>query len=217
MPKKILVVDDHHLIRMGISQTLGKIPDVKVIGEAEDGESAIENTRKLKPDVVFMDIKMPGIGGLEATRRILAAEQRVKIIVVSAFADDVYPSALLNAGAAGYITKNADADEIAAAISSVLSDNVYVSPVLAQAMVRTQLNTKVETSPFSQLSGRELQVTELITKGKRPQEIADQLNVSPKTINTYKQRVFEKVGVSNDVELTLFAVRFNLVDPFDII
>ena len=115
--KKVLVVDDHDLIRLGICRSLAEVPDVKIVGEANSGETAIIKTRELSPDIVFMDIKMPGMGGLEATRRILASEHATHVIVVSAFSDEIYPSMLLGAGASGYITKKSDACEISDAES----------------------------------------------------------------------------------------------------
>ena len=159
---------------------------------------------------------MPGIGGLEATQRILSQQPNTKVIVISAFNDDVYPMTLLKAGASGYITKNADTDEIKTAIETVLLGKVYVSPRLAQMMVVNGLSNQSE-SPLSLFSPRELQIAELITNGKRANDVAETLNISPKTINTYKYRIYEKLGVSNDVELTLAAVKHGLVDPSEVI
>ena len=215
--KKVLVVDDHDLVRLGIIRLLNDVPGICVVAEADSGETSLEKVRQYHPDIVFMDIRMPGIGGLEATRRILAAHPEIKVIVVSAFSDEVYPSRLLNAGASGYITKNADSAEVIMAVQTVIMNKVYVSPTLAQQMVTSNLNGRLDASPFSQLSERELQVAEMITSGRRVSDIADTLHVSPKTINTYKYRIFEKVGVNNDVELTLSAVKFGLVDPSDLV
>lgn len=214
--KTVLVVDDHDLIRLGICRLLSELPDITVVAQAACGEEAIAQVRQLKPNIVFMDIRMPGIGGLEATQRILSHYPETKIIVISAFNDDVYPMTLLKAGAAGYITKNADTEEIKTAIDSVLSGKVYVSPNLAQMMVVNGLSIHSK-SPLSQLSQRELQIAELITRGRRANEVAETLSISPKTINTYKYRIYEKLGVSNDVELTLAAVKYGLVDPSEVI
>jgi two-component system, NarL family, invasion response regulator UvrY len=214
--KTVIVVDDHDLIRLGICRLLADVPNTKVIGQASSGEEAISIVRELTPDIVFMDIRMPGMGGLEATQRILSRYPEIKIIVVSAFNDDVYPATLLKAGASGYITKNADTEEIKAAVQTVLSGNIYVSPQLAQMLVVNGLS-KQSQSPLSQLSKRELQIAELITSGKRANDAAEILNISPKTINTYKYRLYEKLGVTNDVELTLVAVKYGLVDPSEIV
>ncbi len=214
--KKVLVVDDHDLIRLGICRLLSEVVNVTVVGQASSGEQAIQMTRETAPDIVFMDIRMPGIGGIEATRRILAANDNIKVIVVSAFSEDIYPSLLIKAGASGYITKKADAGEISDAIDSVSRGQIYISPSLAQDMVSNQLNKGKSQSPFTALSEREIQVAEMITSGKRANDIATTLNVSPKTVNTYKYRIYDKVGVDNDVQLTLAAVRSGLVDPFQI-
>jgi two-component system, NarL family, invasion response regulator UvrY len=214
--KTVLVVDDHDLIRVGICRLLAEVPDLTVVGQAGSGEEAITMVRDLVPNIVFMDIRMPGIGGLEATQRILSQHPEIKVIVVSAFNDEVYPAKLLKAGASGYITKNADTDEIKIAVQTVLSDNIYVSPQLAQMLVVSGMSNNAK-SPLAQLSQRELQIAELITSGKRANDVAVTLNISPKTINTYKYRIYEKLGVSNDVELTLAAVKYGLVDPSEII
>jgi two-component system invasion response regulator UvrY len=214
--KTVVVVDDHDLIRVGICRLLTDVPDITVVGQAGSGEEAISLVKDLSPDIVFMDIRMPGIGGLEATRRILARQPETKVIVVSAFNDDVYPATLLKAGAYGYITKNADTEEIKTAVQTILANKIYVSPQLAQMLVVSGM-ANAEKSPLSELSQRELQIAELITSGKRANDVAETLSISPKTINTYKYRIYEKLGVTNDVELTLAAVKYGLVDPSEVI
>jgi len=214
--KTVVVVDDHDLIRVGICRLLSDVPDITVVGQARSGEDAITLVKDLSPDIVFMDIRMPGIGGLEATRRILARQPETKVIVVSAFNDEIYPATLLKAGAYGYITKNADTEEIKTAVQTVLSDKIYVSPQLAQMLVVSGMANN-EKSPLSELSQRELQIAELITSGKRANDVAETLSISPKTINTYKYRIYEKLGVTNDVELTLAAVKYGLVDPSEVV
>lgn len=214
--KTVVVVDDHDLIRLGICRLLTDVPDITVVGQAGSGEEAISLVKDLSPDIVFMDIRMPGIGGLEATRRILARQPETKVIVVSAFNDDVYPAILLKAGAYGYITKNADTEEIKTAVQTILANKIYVSPQLAQMLVVSGMANS-EKSPLSELSQRELQIAELITSGKRANDVAETLSISPKTINTYKYRIYEKLGVTNDVELTLAAVKYGLVDPSEVI
>ncbi|MBV1932103.1 MAG: response regulator [Porticoccaceae bacterium] len=214
---KVLVVDDHKLIRMGLCRLIESVTSVTVVGECGSGEEALGAARELEPDIVFMDIRMPGIGGLEATRRLMTVHPDLKVIVITAMSDDIYPRQLLKAGAAGYITKNADQHEIQDALTTVMDDRVYVSPEIAQLMVVNGLSAGQEQSPLATLSQRELQIAQMITNGHRANDIAGVLNISPKTINTYKYRIFEKLGVSNDVELTLAAVKFGLVDPGEII
>lgn len=211
------MVDDHDLVRLGIIRLLSEIDEITVVGQASSGEEALELIRSLQPDMVFMDIRMPGIGGIEATRRALAKFPHIKVIAVSAFNDDLYPAKLFKAGAAGYITKSADTTEIRSAVNTVLQGKIYVSPELAQFMVVSGLSAGADDCPLSKLSQRELQIAEMITSGHRASSVAETLNVSPKTINTYKYRIYEKLGVSNDVELTLAAVKYGLVDPSEVI
>lgn len=215
--KRVLVVDDHDLIRLGICRLLTDVPGVLVVGQAASGEEAMRQARELSPDIIFMDIRMPGVGGVEATKRILLQHPDIKVIVVSAFNDDLYPSTLLKAGAAGYITKNADAAELKVAVQTALAGKVYVNPELAQLMVLNGMKVSHDGSPFLELSQRELQIAELISSGVRSKDVADMLNISPKTINTYKTRIYDKLNVSNDVELALSAVKYGLVDPSELV
>ncbi len=214
---KVLVVDDHHLIRLGLCGLLREVSCVGEICEAASGEEALERVRGEAPHVVLMDIRMPGMGGLEATRRIVHNHDAVKVIVVTAFNNDVLPNKLLKAGAAGYITKNADGEEIAQAIKVVMAGSVYVSPSIAQQMVVSGLRPGQESSPLGQLSQRELQIAQMITSGYRAAEVAGILNISPKTINAHKYRIYDKLSVTNDVELTLAAVKYGLVDPSELL
>ncbi|MBQ0799412.1 MAG: response regulator [Porticoccaceae bacterium] len=214
---KALVVDDHDVVRMGICSLVESVPGVEVVGQGSSGEQAITLSRELRPDIVFMDIRMPGIGGLEATKRLLAANSKVKVIVVSVYTDEIYPTQLLKAGAAGYITKNADRQEIQNALQTVIEDKVYISPAIAQQLVLKRLDPEQEGSPLASLSQRELQIAQMITSGHRANEVAAVLNISPKTINTYKYRIYDKLGVTNDVQLTLVAVKLGLVDPSEVV
>ena len=213
----VLVVDDHHLIRMGLCGTLNEVPGVSVVGEAASGEEAVKVAKELRPEIVLMDIRMPGMGGIEATRRILAGNADVRVMIITAVNDDVHPRKLLKAGVCGYITKNTGAEEIAAAIRAIKRGEIYISPSIAREMILKELSPGQAESPLAQLSERELQVAQMITSGHRAGEVAAILNISAKTINTHKYRIYEKLGVSNDVELTLAAVKYGLVDPNDLI
>jgi len=215
--KRVLVVDDHDLVRLGICRMLADVEGITVIAQAASGEEAVDQVRELLPDIVFMDIRMPGIGGIEATHRILSHYPETRVIVVSAFNDDAHPATLLKAGAAAYIAKNAGSEEVKRAVQAVLSGGVYVSPELAQMMVLNGIKPGGDNSPLCALSQRELQIAALITSGRRARDVAETLNISPKTINTYKYRIYEKLGVSNDVEMTLAAVKYGLVDPSEVI
>lgn len=181
---------------------------IEVLGEASSGEEAIDCCRTLKPDVVLMDLKMPGIGGLEAIRRINRVDETVRVVVVSAWTDDPYPSRVLEAGASAYVSKSSHVSEMIQAIKKVHAGGRYVSTDIAQAMA---LNER-ESSPFDALSERELQIASMIMDCQKVQSISDALCLSPKTVNSYRYRIFEKLGINSDVEMTLLAVRNGLID-----
>lgn len=208
---KVLLVDDHELVRIGIKRLLQDINGIKVIGEASTGEEAIKIARELIPDVVLMDVQMPGIGGLEATKKMLRHNPDIKILALTVCDDEPYPSRLLQAGAAGYITKGCDTDEMVRAIRTVHSGQRYISSEIAQQLALKRF-TKPDESPLDILSERELQIMLMITKGEKVQEISDKLCLSPKTVNSYRYRIFEKLSINNDVELTLLAMRLGLVE-----
>ncbi len=210
---QILVADDHDLVRMGIVRMLEDVPGFSVVGEAKTGEEAVALARSHKPDVVLMDVKMPGIGGLEATKKILTYSDSIKIIAVTSLSDDMFPERLMKAGASGYVTKGANFDEMIDAINTVMAGNLYMSNNVAQQLaLRNFSGNKAQTSPFEQLSGRELQTAILIANGAKVQTIADTFCVSPKTINSYRYRIFEKLNIHSDVELTLLAVKHKILD-----
>lgn len=210
---KIIVADDHDLVRMGIVRMLSDVPGFTVVGEAKTGEEAVRLAREFKPEVVLMDVKMPGIGGLEATRKILAYNSNIKIIAVTSLADDMYPERLMKAGACGYVTKGANFDEMIDAIKTVVAGNRYMSSNVAQQLaLRSFSGAKSAASPFEMLSERELQTAILIANGAKVQTIANTFCVSPKTINSYRYRIFEKLNINSDVELTLLAVRHKILD-----
>lgn len=209
---KVLVVDDHDLVRTGISRMLADIDGLKVIGEAESGEEALQKARELKPDVVLMDVKMPGIGGLEATRKLLRSQPDAKVIAVTVCEEDPFPTRLLQAGAAGYLTKGAALDEMVTAIRQVFAGNRFISPQIAQQLALKSFMPQSNGSPFDSLSEREIQIALMIVNCHKVQTISDKLCLSPKTVNTYRYRIFEKLSITSDVELALLAVRHGMVD-----
>ncbi|WP_303289701.1 UvrY/SirA/GacA family response regulator transcription factor [Marinobacter sp. SS5-14b] len=213
---RILVVDDHELVRSGITRMLADNPDIDVIGQASSGEDAIEFVRKERPDIVLMDIRMPGIGGLEATRRILRLDDSIRVIVVTACADDPYPARVMQSGASAYITKGADIQEMVRAIRKAHSGQRYISPEIAQKMALKTLGGDLdeggELSRFERLSEREMQIAMMVVDCQKVQDISDKLCLSPKTVNSYRYRIFEKLEISSDVELALMAVRLGLLD-----
>lgn len=208
---RLLLVDDHHLVRSGLRRLLDETVDLEVVAEASSGEEALELARDLEPHVVLMDLNMPGMGGLEATRRLLGTQKNVKVIAVSMYSDEPYPSRLLEAGASGYLSKDSAADEVVTAVREVAAGKSFVAPGIASKLAVSLIRGS-GGSPFDQLSQREMQVAMLVTQGQTTQTISDTLSLSPKTVSTYRYRVFEKVGVNNDVELTRMAMRYGLLE-----
>ncbi|WP_404342431.1 UvrY/SirA/GacA family response regulator transcription factor [Vreelandella venusta] len=209
----VLIADDHHLVRTSIAHLLNEEIDIKVIGEVDDGETAVNQCRQLKPDIVLMDIRMPGIGGLEATRRIHRSQADVKVIILTAHLEDNVLRRMLEAGASGFLSKGADALEMTDAIRQVFRNGRYISQEIAQRLALAHFSD--EESPFGQLSDRELQIALMIVNCQRVQDISDRLHLSPKTVNTYRYRLFNKLKVTSDVELTHLALRHGMVDGFD--
>lgn len=207
----ILIVDDHFLVRMGIRRLLEDVSGLKVIAEANTGEEALRLVREKPPEVVLMDVKMPGIGGLEATRKLVRGYPEVKVLVLTACDEEPFPSRLLQAGASGYLTKDCGIDELVKAIRSVNAGQRYLSPNIAQQLALKHVSD-AESSPFETLSERELQVMIMITNGQKVPEISDKLHLSPKTVNSYRYRIFEKLQVHSDVELTHLAIRYGLLN-----
>lgn len=207
----VLVVDDHDLVRMGISRMLADSPDISVIGEADNGETAIVLAKQLKPDVILLDVNMPTIGGLEVTKRLLQNDKNTKILAVSSLAAQPYPSMLIKAGVSGYITKGTPLDEMIKGIKKVHQGGRYFSADVAEQLAEVLLdNTE---SPFDLLSERERQVAMMVVNCQSPQQIADNLFVSVKTVNTYRYRIFEKLNIDSDVKLTHLAMRHGLIQP----
>ena len=207
----VVLVDDHQLVRSGIRRILDDAEDVRVVGEAASGEEALKLVKQARPSVVLMDVNMPGIGGLEATRKLLRIDENLKIIALTVHVDEPYPSRLLEAGALGYLTKGCDENEIITAIRAVQRGERYIGADIARQMALSGLSGS-SRNPFGKLSQREVQVMMMITKGHKVQEISDVLCLSPKTVSTYRYRLYEKLGVDNDVELTHLAIRHDMID-----
>ena len=207
----VLIVDDHALVRMGIRRLLDDLPDIAVVGEAENGECALEFIRSHKPDVVLLDMKMPGIDGWEVTRRLQKSHPEVKVIAVTALSTESLPSRVLQLGAMGYLTKESGSQDLSAAIRKVYKGERYLSAEIAQKMAIDSLQAH-QDSPFDALSEREMQVMLMITRGVTVQDISTRLFLSTKTINGYRYRIFDKLAVKNDVELTYLAMKHRLVE-----
>jgi two-component system invasion response regulator UvrY len=211
---KVLLVDDHELVRIGIRRLLENADGIEVVAEADSGEAAFEQVKKTNPDVILMDVSMPGIGGLEATRRLSQTNPAIPIVIVTVHSEEPFPNSLLKAGAVGYLHKGCSVDEIVTAIRQVHDGKRYLSNEIAQGMAHSILSEN-ETSPFEKLSSREMQVLIMLVNGNRSGEIAKKLNLSPKTISTYRTRLFDKLKVHNEAEMTRLASRYGVLEGIE--
>jgi two-component system, NarL family, invasion response regulator UvrY len=211
----LLLVDDHELVRHGIRGLLSEratTTGIYVVGEAGTGEEALDLARRLRPDVVLMDLSMPGIGGLEATRQIVRNQPGVKVLVLTATDEGPFPRWVLEVGAAGYLTKGCRIEEMIAAIQGAVRGERHISPEVAQRLaIENACGTDRHANPFDRLSHRERQILLMFLKGQKPQIISDALNISPKTVSTYKCRMLDKLGLSTDMELLTLAIRHGLI------
>lgn len=207
---RVMVVDDHELVRTGITRILNDVPGISVVAEASSGEEAISIAKHYRPHVLLMDVSMPGIGGLEATRKLVQSLPGLKVIVLSVHAEEPIPSRMMQAGASGYLTKGSAVDEIVTAIKTVYSGERYIGADVAQKLA-LRMVPGGKASPFEALSPREMQVMLMLTQGQKPQTISDNLCLSPKTISTYRHRLYEKLGVHNDADLTRMAINYGIL------
>lgn len=206
----VMLVDDHAVVRMGFKMLLESASDIKVIAEADSGEAAIKAYMEHKPQVVIMDITMPGIGGMEAIDRIMAKDNNARILVLSAHEDSVHPKRVLNAGAMGYLTKRSAAEELIKAIRTVAGGKKYIEASIAQQMAIQQLSG--EQNPVDVLSEREFEVFMSLAKGKSTNDIADTLCLSPRTVGTHLYNIKQKLNANNSAEIALIAMRSGLID-----
>ncbi|MFL9610614.1 response regulator [Methylobacillus sp. Pita2] len=208
---KVMLVDDHAVVRMGFKLLLESDQAIQVIAEAESGEQAIKLYQEYQPDVVVMDITMPGIGGLEAIDRIRAKDEHARVLVLSAHEDSVHPKRVLNAGAMGYLTKRSAAEELIKAIHTVAGGKMYLEANVAQQMAIQQISG--QQNPVDILSDREFEVFMALAKGKTTNEIADTLSLSPRTVGTHLYNIKQKLNANNSAEIALIAMRSGLIDP----
>jgi two-component system invasion response regulator UvrY len=206
----VFLVDDHELVRAGIRRILDDVKGIKVVGEAHCGEDAVKWCRTNNADVVLMDMNMPGIGGLEATRKMLRYNPDIKIIVLTVHTENPLPAKVMQAGAAGYLSKGTAPQEMVNAIRTVCAGQRYIALDIAQQMALSQVMPDSD-NPFASLSERELQIMMMITKGQKVNEISEQLSLSPKTVNSYRYRMFSKLNINGDVELTHLAIRHGML------
>jgi DNA-binding NarL/FixJ family response regulator len=211
MQTKILLADDHEMIRAGLRSLIAAIDDMVVVGEASNGRDAVRLAAQLTPDVIVMDMRMPDLNGLEATRQIMSGSPGAKIVALSADSDQRLASDALRAGAKGYVLKEACFDELAAAIRTVISGKVHVSPRIAGAMRDGGSNgADGKASNGMALTAREREVLQLMAEGKTTKGIAMALSVSIKTIETHRRNLMEKLKIDSVAELTKYAIREGL-------
>ncbi len=207
----VLLTDDHALVRSGIRRLLEDSKQVAIVGEAECGEDSIRMVQELSPDVILMDVNMPGIGGVETCRRILQRDPKQKIIVLTVHSEQTFPKRMLEIGAKGYLTKECGVDEMLEAIKQVNNGNSYIATSIAQQLALSLLPGN-ERNPIDKLSRREFQVMLMISNGLSNIQISEKLCLSPKTISTYRLRLLEKLDANNEVDLIRIAVEQGMVE-----
>ncbi|HET7266760.1 MAG TPA: response regulator [Oleiagrimonas sp.] len=207
---EVILVDDHELVRVGFHMILAQQEDIAVVGEAGTAEDGLELIRSRRPDVALVDVHMPGMSGLELTERVTRAGLPTQIVILTVVDDVHFPRRLLDAGALGYLTKNCAAQELAAAVRRVSAGHRYLAPDVAERLAFSTLDG--DESPFDLLSGRELEVAMMLVRGQGVGAIGEQLNVSPKTVSTYKQRLMEKLNVDHVVGLAHLMTVHGLLD-----
>lgn len=212
---RILIVDDHALVREGIRSLLALVADIEIVGEAADGREAIEKTGQLMPDIVLMDLAMPVMGGLEATRRIHKQYPTTKVVGLTQYDDSEYVVPLIEAGARGFITKMSSSTELSSAIHAIYGGESYLSPSAAAALVdecQQKTNVPGDKDSYQMLTDREKEVLKLVAEGHSAKEIADILILSPKTVEWYKTSLMNKLGIRNRIELIKFAIRKSIIN-----
>lgn len=212
MSVRVVLADDHRIIREGLRSLLEKEPGMKVVGEADNGRTTVNLAERLRPDVIVMDLSMPGLNGMEATRQIVGRVPGVKVLVLSMHSDKRFVGGALNAGASGYLLKDCAFDELARAIGVVLAGQTYLSPGIAHTVVESYVRRMPagdESTP-PVLTARKREVLQLIAEGKSMKDIASALNVSVKTVETHRAQIMAKLDVRSVAELTKFAIREGL-------
>lgn len=213
---KILLVDDHTIVRQGLARLLEEQPDLKVVGEATNGQIAVEQSMELKPDIVIMDIAMPRMNGIEAAKRIRKHLPGTKVLILSMYSHEHYIHELLEAGISGYLLKDASGRDIIKAVHSAMKNETFLSPSISKKLVKTYLSpnkTMAKAELYKQLSNREREVFQLIAEGHSTRQIADMLCVSISTVKSHRAKIMEKLDINSPVKLVHFAIQLGLVDP----
>ncbi len=215
-PVRILLADDHTIVRQGLARLLEEQQNLKVVGEAVNGQDAVEKAEKLKPDIIIMDIAMPRMNGIEAAKRIRKLMPETKIIILSMYSHEHYIHELLECGVSGYLLKDSGGQDIIKAIGAALKNETFLSPSISKKVVDAYLSPTKSSSKgelYKQLSNREREVFQLIAEGHPTRQIADMLCVSVSTIKSHKAKIMEKLGTESSMKLIHFAIQLGLVDP----
>ncbi len=212
MSIKVFLADDHQIVREGLRTLLEKQPNMEVVGEAKTGRKTVQLVQELLPNIVIMDIGMPDLNGIEATRQIAAKTKSVKVIALSMHSDRRFVVEMLNAGASGYLLKDCAFEELINAVRAVVANRIYLSPKIVDTVIKdyTRLFPKTEISVFSILTPREREVLQLLSEGKTTKGIAFHLNMSVKTVETHRQQIMDKLDIHSIAELTKYAIREGL-------
>lgn len=209
---RLLIVDDHAVVRAGIKSLLRDANDITVVAETDSGEEAVQIARTLNPDVILMDINMPGIGGLEAAKRLLSYQPSSRILVVSSHEDPYLPKRLIHMGVLGYLHKRASSSLLIRAIRQIYSGETFIDPSMTHLLASQSNPAKQQNDPLERLNHRELQLLMMIARGFSLRDIAQKLFVSPKTLQGNRRDTFQKIGVKSDVEATRFAISKGLIE-----
>jgi DNA-binding NarL/FixJ family response regulator len=209
---KVMLAEDHHIVREGLRGLLEKQSDMEVVGEARNGREAVRLCRQLRPDIVVMDISMPDLNGIDATRQILEEDEKVKVIALSMHSDKHFVDGMLRAGVKGYLLKDCVTEELIQCIHTVSSGRIYLSPSITPMLVREFVQpTRNDVMPASvELSGREREVLQMIAEGRSTKEIADSLFISVKTVETHRKNIMRKTGLFTVAELVKYSIRNGL-------
>ena len=213
MTVRLIVVDDHAIVRRGIVQVLSEHPDVQIVAEAHDYASRRADLKKHgEPDVLVMDVGLPGKNGIDILKALREDHPRLKVLMVSMYPEDQYAVRAFRAGAFGYLNKASAPEKLLEALSQVIAGKKYVTPEIAQALIENLSAPEDTGSPHEKLSDREFQTLKMIASGQRLADIANALALSPKTVSVYRARILEKMGMSNNAELTHYAIKHGLVE-----
>jgi two-component system response regulator NreC len=215
MSCRVILADDHTIVRHGLSKLLEQEEGIEVVAETKDGHSTVELARELSPDIVIMDIGMPGLNGIDATQQILRESSKVRILALSMHSSKNFVIEMLKAGASGYLLKECALEELITAIKAVMAGKTYLSPSITDVVVENYVrhSSDDESTAFSVLSQREREVLQLIAEGKTTKQVARRLHISPKTVEGHRLRIMDKLNIDNIAQLTKYAIQEGLTSP----